>query len=42
MNVLRSEWLRDQSASGKLIRWCYWLGRDMGGIVKKKKSVRSY
>ena len=43
MNVLRSEWLRDQSASGKLIRWCYGLGPDMDGIEsRKKKSVRSY
>ena len=44
MNVLRSEWLHDQSASGKLIRWCYGLGPDMDGKEsrKKKKSVRSY
>ena len=38
MNVLRSEWLHDQSASGKLIRCCYGLGPDMDGKESRKKK----
>ena len=39
MSVLRSEWLRDQSASGKLIRWCYGLGHDTDAIESRKKKI---
>ena len=41
MNVLRSEWLHDQSASGKLIRCCYGLGPDMDGKESRKKKKKS-
>lgn len=37
--VLRSQWLDDQSVSGKLIRWCYGLGCSVG---RRDKSVRSH
>lgn len=39
IKILRSVWLHDQSDSGKLIRWCYGLGLNVGGKkVQKKKN----
>ena len=38
MNVLRSEWLHDQTASGKLIKCCCGLGPDMDGKESRKKK----